>query len=496
MSGAPRLTWLAAICQLLAGRLAAPFLHAAAIGETGSVTSEVVSSVEDILWPALPDPRGTAILALLYQLEQTQWWPAERLAARQLEQAGALLAHAHAEVSFYRERLGAAGVDPSARLSSETWSRLPILRRAEIQAAGQQLFSQALPPAHGSVSEIFTSGSTGKPIRALRSQLWSLFWSAFTLRDHLWHGRDLGGKLAAIRESGAGQAPYPEGERSPSWGRASGAAFRTGPSVSLNITCPVEQQAEWLRRENPHYLLTHPSMAERLASHCLDEGIELPNLHQVETISERLRPRTRELCREAWDVPLVDMYSAREAGYIALQCPETDHYHVQSEGVLVEVLDEAGRSCAAGEVGRVVVTPLHNFAMPLLRYEIGDYAEVGGPCSCGRGLPVLRRILGRRQNMLVLPSGEERWPLLSSSDIDGLLARAPVRQYQFVQKNPAEIELRLAVARPLDTGEEEALRAWVRDKFGHPFDVRLAYVDEIPLTAAGKFEDFVCEVAR
>lgn len=460
------------------------------------VTTEVASSVEEILWPALPDPRGTAILALLYQLEQTQWWPAERLAARQLEQAGALLAHAHAEVPFHRDRLRAAGFDPSARLSPDSWSRLPILRRGEIQEAGERLFSQAPPPAHGAVSEIFTSGSTGRPIRALRSQLWSLFWSAFTLRDHFWHRRDLGGKLAAIRESGAGKAPYPEGERAPSWGRASGAAFETGPSVSLNITCPVEQQAEWLRRENPHYLLTHPSMVERLAAHCLDRRIELPNLRQVETISERLNPRVRRLCREAWNVPLVDMYSAREAGYLALQCPDHDHYHVQSEGVLVEVLDEAGRPCAAGEVGRVVVTPLHNFAMPLLRYEIGDYAEVGGPCACGRGLPVLRRILGRRQNMLVLPSGEERWPLLSSSDIDALLARAPVRRYQFAQKSLEDIELRLVVARPLDAEEEDALRGWVRDKFGHPFGVRLVYFDEIPLTAAGKFEDFLCEVDR
>lgn len=460
------------------------------------MTPEVVSSVEEILWPALPDPRGTAILALLYQLEQTQWWPAERLAERQLAQAGALLAHARAEVPLHRERLRSAGLDASAKLSLETWAKLPILRRPEVQEAGQQLFSRALPPAHGSVSEIFTSGSTGKPIRALRSQLWSLFWSAFTLRDHLWHRRDLGGKLAAIRESGAGKAPYPQGEAASSWGRASGAAFETGPSVSLNITCTVEQQAEWLQRENPHYLLTHPSIAGRLAAHCLDRGIELPNLRQVETISERLKPRIRELCRAAWGVPLVDLYSAREAGYLALQCPEHEHYHVQSEGVLVEVLDEAGRPCAPGQVGRVVVTPLHNFAMPLIRYEIGDYAEVGDPCSCGRGLPVLRRILGRRQNMLVMPSGEERWPLLSSSDIAGLMARAPVRQYQFVQKSLAEIELRLVVARPLDAGEEEALRDWVREKFGHPFAVHLVYSDEFPLTAAGKFEDFVCEVAR
>jgi phenylacetate-CoA ligase len=88
------------------------------------------------------------------------------------------------------------------------------------------------------------------------------------------------------------------------------------------------------------------------------------------------------------------MYSANETGYLALQCPLSGHYHVQSETVLVEVLDEVGRACRPGETGAVVVTPLQNFAMPLLRYSLGDFAEVGSPCACGRHLPVLKEILG------------------------------------------------------------------------------------------------------
>ena len=144
----------------------------------------------------------------------------------------------------------------------------------------------------------------------------------------------------------------------------------------------------------------------------------------------------------------------------------------------------------------VVATSLHNFAMPFIRYEIGDHAEVGEPCACGRGLQVLRRILGRKQNMLVMPSGEERWPLLSSGNISELLAIAPIKQYQFVQTGPKAIELRLSTARELDGSEEDALRQWICDKFGHPFDVALKYYDEIPRTAAGKLIDFVSEISQ
>ena len=454
------------------------------------------SAVDDICWPAVPEPRGSALLAVLFQLEQSQWWTAERIQERQIEQLELLLAHARRHVPFYRKRL--KGIRHSAKpsLFLENWARLPLLRRDEIQAAGETLMSRALPPSHGGTSEIFTSGSTGKPIRAVRSELWRLFWSAFTIRDHLWHRRDMRGKFAAIRESGKGKAPYPDGSTASYWGRSSSRVFDTGPSVGLNITCSVEQQVDWLRRQEPDYLLTHPTMVQSLAGYCLDRGIELPGLRQVETISEIVQPVTRTLCREAWDVPLIDMYTAREAGYIALQCPDHEHYHIQSEGIFVEVLDDAGRPCSPGEVGRVVVTPLHNFAMPLIRYDIGDYAELGAPCPCGRGLSVLRRVLGRKQNMLVLPSGEERWPLLSSENIRGLLALAPIRQYQFVQKSLEAMELRLAVERALTDAEENALRRWVIEKFGQPFDVDLAYHEEIPRTAAGKYQDFLSEVAE
>ncbi len=434
------------------------------------------------------------MLAILFQLEQSQWWPAERILERQLHQLGLLLAHARRTVPFYRDRLGQIGIAPNGPMTPEEWSRIPLLRRSDVQAAGDALLSKQLPASHGNTSQIFTSGSTGKPIRAIRSQLWGLFWSAFTVRDHLWHQRDMSGKLAAIRESGKGKALYPDGTVARNWGRSSNMIFDTGLSVSLNITSTVEQQVEWLQRQNPDYFLTHPSIAERLAGYCLENGIRLPKLRQVETISEIVRPTTRAACHEAWGVPVVDMYTTREVGYIALQCPEHEHYHVQAEGIFVEVLNEHGRPCTAGEVGRVMVTSLHNFAMPLIRYDIGDYAEVGEPCPCGRGLPVLRRILGREQNMLVMPSGEERWPLLSSADIRALLATAPIRQYQFVQKSAEAIELRLAVERELTPAEENGLRRWVREKFGHPFEVAITYHDEIPRTAAGKFQDFISEV--
>ena len=452
--------------------------------------------MDGIAWPALPDVTGMAIATLLYQFEQSQWWPAETLWRYQAAQLRRLVAHARTHVPYYRGWLDDLDLRADDERFREAWQGLPVLDRAAIQRAGDDLLSQRLPDGHGRTSEIYTSGSTGKPIRAVRSQLWRLYWRAVTLRDHLWHGRDLSGTLAVIRESGSGKAPYPDGDRARRWGSSSGGLFETGPSVSLNVTTPVDRQIDWLMRLDPHYLLTHPSIVERLATFSIANKVRLPRLHHVETIAEALRPRVRELCAEAWGVPVVDMYSAREAGYLALQCPDNDVLHVQSEVTLVEVVDASGRPCGPGEAGTVLVTPLHNFAMPMIRYAIGDVAEVGGPCPCGRGLPVLTRVLGRRQNMLILPSGEERWPLLSNSDIKALTALGPIRQYQFVQRRPEAVELRLAVPRALEADETAAIIAWVHKKFGYPFEVTVSEHPALHPKPSGKFEDFVSEIPR
>ncbi len=452
------------------------------------------SAVPGALWPAVPDWRRAVVLALQQQFERSQWWPADALAAQQSRQAAALLSHAYGTVPFYRDRLAKVRLRRDGAIRPEEWRKIPLLTRADLQARFDELQSRAVPEAHGSVSEIHSSGSTGRPVRALRTKLSMLFWEAFTHRDHDWHGRDRRRTLAVIRHAGAGEDPYPHGTTAPNWGRESTAVYTTGPSMALNVNTPVDQQVEWLQRSGASYLLTFPSNAERLARHCLAEGARLPDLEQVQFIAEAVRPELRELIREAWGARATNTYSAREIGYMAIQCPASAHLHVQSEGVLLEVLRDDGTPCEPGEVGRVVVTPLHNFAMPLIRYDIGDYAEVGGPCPCGRGLPVLRRVLGRTQTIFRLPGGETRWTLLSNGEIAELLGLAPIRQYQFVQTEPARVLAKLVVARPLTGDEEAAVAAWLRGKLDYPFKVDFAYSESLPRTAGGKFFDFVSEV--
>lgn len=444
----------------------------------------IESRLPGVAWPALPDSHAAQVLALQFQMERTQWLAPQELRVLQLRQLEVLLRHAVATVPYYRERL--ADLWPlQSGLSWEIFQRFPLLGRRNLQDHYAALASTAPPGQHGAVKELRTSGSTGAPVRVLRTALEGLLWEVCTLRDHAWHRRDLGAKLSAIRQ-GVKEA---EGD---GWGAATEGIIRTGRASTLPVDRDIATQARWLQAQQPEYLLSHPSNVAALAAHCITQGIRIPRLREVRTSGEALAPEVRELCREAWNVPLVDMYSCNETGYIALQCPEHDHYHVMAENLVVEVLDDQGRDCAPGQVGRVVVTSLHNFAMPLIRYEIGDLAEAGASCSCGRGLPVLARILGRVRNMLVLANGERYWP---SFGLRGLSNELGIRQHQLVQKSFELIEARLVTDAPLNAAQEARLRDQLLSRAPAGFRVEFSYCTEIPRGAGGKFEDFISEVA-
>lgn len=447
----------------------------------------MISAHTTVAWPALPAPGVARLAALLQQLDASQWWTAEQQRIQQLRQATALLHHAYRQLPFYRDRLAEAGFVPGKPVTPAVWARIPILTRAQLQQAGSALWCDELPPGHGGTYELSTSGSTGRPVKAKGSALVQLLWQAITLREHAWHRRQLSGTLAAIRSVANGVGVYPRGSGGLLWSQAMKGLYQTGPSFTLSIASRTDEQVAWLQRVQPHYLLTYPSALRDLLRYAQEHRITIPRLRELRTLAELLPAETRRLAREVWGLKIVDMYSTQEAGYLALQCPEYEHYHVQSEAVLLEVLDPAGNPCPPGGVGRVVITPLFNFAMPMIRYEVGDLAEVGSPCPCGRGLPVLSRILGRTRDMLVYPDGRRGWPLLG----DMFYTEIPsIRQFQMVQHAVDDIEIKLVADRRLTAEEEARLAEWLKLRSGHAFPVRVTYHAEIPRGPSGKFHDF------
>ena len=264
--------------------------------------------------------RSAVVLKQLKGFEQSQWWDIERIEAKQFKQLSELLAHAQQTIAHYARTLGHVNPHDIKSLMAGRWLSLPVLKRETVNRLGDGLLSRAIPTSHGGLDPIYTSGTTGRPIRVVRTGYALTYWSAFTIRDCIWHNRNIEGKLATIRSSDKDFALYPKGVHQDSWG--GGLVFNTGSGIHLNFNTSIPDMAEWIARNEPDYLLTVPNVMRRLASYCIDRGVTFPSLKEVQAYGEQCGELIRQQCREAWNVPLHDIYTSRDVGYMALQCPQ------------------------------------------------------------------------------------------------------------------------------------------------------------------------------
>jgi len=364
----------------------------------------------------------------------------------------------------------------------------PVLSRSAVRDNLPALQAEQLPAGHLAAGERTSSGSTGMVVAVKTTNVWLEWQNALTFRTQRGAGRELERSVAVIRRYPTGTAPYPDGASGPDWAPPSVFPIPTGRSYYLETAgVSLEQQSEWLSRIRPDYLMTYPSIVRALAERASVCGRPAP-LKGISTVGELVDTEVRELAVRHLDAVIYDIYSSEEAGVIALQCPATPMYHVQAEALIVEILDENGKACAPGETGRVIVTPLFNFAMPLIRYDIGDFAQMGELCACGRGLPALERILGRRRNMLTLADGRRFWPSFSARRLQKVV---PIREHQFRQTEHEVIEALLVTETPVSDEQAAEMRKIIADGLPAPFDIRIRCLESIPRPASGKHEEFV-----
>lgn len=445
------------------------------------------SGLPGVVFPSFLDSNRVQLFSVLAQLQETQWWSPEQLRAHQLAQLGRVIRHAARTTRYGRAHFPDLAERP---LTWERFAELPILERSVLQSRRRALISEAPPKEHGKGTPARTSGSTGTPVVVERTGLPALVWQAIVAREILWHGRDTSQTMAVIRH-----APEAAGDgiRAKPWSAGAALIGPPGAVEVLHIDATTEEQLRWLQGRDFAYLHVYPSCLRDLLELARARGVRFPNLRVVTTFSEIVTDELRRDLQDTWGVPLQDVYSSQEMGYLALQCPEHPWYHLQSESAVVELLREDGTPCDVGEAGRVVVTPLHNFAMPLVRCDIQDFAVRGPPCPCGRGLPVLERILGREHQTFVTASGDKVWLTIG---VHLLRSLGPVRQHQLVQYRPGQLELRMVPRRPPTPGEEAALLAHLRENVPAGTELSLSWVEEIPRTAVGKHLDFLSLVPR
>jgi phenylacetate-CoA ligase len=421
-------------------------------------------------------------------VRKTQWLAPDELLTYQARLIAGMARHAYAHVPFYRQRLKPLfrGED----LDLRAWHDIPVLSRSDVLSNLDAMRALAVPLGAARDSEGRTSGTSGASLAFVQSEIAGVASRCLIERMFESHGVDKTARLARIHLAPDDEpADFPDGAEGQGWNLTDPAA----PYSRLSIRSSIAEQAEWLLRRAPGYLATYQSTASALARYFEANGRRFP-LRAVLTGGETVDPLTRAEVRRAFGCEIIDRYATNEIGHIASQCPTEDGYHVCSESILLELLDSNGRDVEPGEPGRVVLTSLYNFAMPFIRYDIGDFAvAAAAACSCGSTLPRLAAVLGRQRNIFTFPDGSQyspwRWKAIFRRHIS-----AP--QIQLVQTAPDRIELRYVPRDGADTPDAAAIAETGRREIHPGVTVMPIAVAAIERHSSGKIEDCVSLVTR
>ena len=376
------------------------------------------------------------IPAYLESLEKSQWSPASELERVQIRALRQLLTHAQANVPYYRELFAQVRFDPRGLSKREDVAQIPVLTKEIIR----ERYDDLVDPAHRGLNiQKGTSGSTGVPLKfehCLDSNSWR---EATRIRGYRWAGYRVGGPTFHYW----GQAAPPAGKK--------GAKVRLDRALKRDVfvdsmhndEASMLRAVELLRKARPSCMVVYTQSCAMWARFILDRGLrDWPDI-PVLCGAEAVLPQDREVLARAFGHGIFETYGSREVMLMASECSAHAGMHLSEENVLLEVA-ENGAPLPAGQSGDVLVTDLHNYGFPFIRYANGDLATMhdATPCACGRGLRRLESVEGRRADTLMDKDGKPI-PGLVFHVLFGDARSQLVSQFQATQRKDGSVTLRI-----------------------------------------------------
>ncbi|MEE9507462.1 MAG: hypothetical protein V3V98_10035 [Thermoplasmata archaeon] len=398
--------------------------------------------------------------------EKTQWLPKKDLNRLTEKSLRSLISYAYRNVPYYHETMKSRNTDPDSIRTVEDLSRLPVLTKEIIRENFDSLVSRDVP-ANDRVL-LKTGGSTGEPLEfystpEAEERLW-----ASMLRARFWQGVTRRHRMASV----SGTIPQTD-----KW--KANEIYFSAFDISEESFSRVAQE---MRKFRPRFVTGYASYLALLADYITERGITGISPYAVEAQSEMVFPHMREAIEEAFQCPVFDHYGCKETTIKACECSCHEGFHISLENGILETVK--GDRQVTGEAGRILMTDFQNLAMPFIRYEVGDSGAIReDSCSCGRSLPLLESILGRDNDVVVLPHGRllpgEFFPHILK-DVSG------IRQYQVVQDSLESIVIRIVPRRNFDRRSEQQLLSNLADWLGNEVSVKIVLEKEIPLSPTGK----------
>ena len=421
-------------------------------------------------------------------LNESQYWPYQRLLDYQWERLRALLRSAYDNTTYYREVFEKLGLTPDSFKNPDDISKLPILTREITFERGADLMSRAYEPHE--IMKFASGGTTGQQAFLYRDQESFNIKLALGWRHESWMGRRPCDKMAhiwpAVMDFHATvtrkakfkdryllrQIMYQSGSFNPQ-------AMRT---IHEDII-----------RFRPDYLKAFPSALTGLIDFCSEHDLQLPPVKGIMSTGEVLYDRQRQLFKDAFGASVYDMYGSRETGNTSCECSAHNGRHIAMETSLVEFVDN-NRSVDYGQTGEILITDLTNFAFPLIRYRINDYGiPQQAKCQCGRTLRLMSSAVGRVQDDIYSTDGSRLSGLAFSVHLLTAFDR-PIGQLQVIQKTLTDFLVRIK-SKPEPTQQTmDFIRSQMRKILGDSINIEIQIVDGIPPEKSGKTRCVFCEV--
>jgi phenylacetate-CoA ligase len=448
--------------------------------------------VRSIFAPSLDFWRGSRTLSCLKGLSESQWWPPEKLQELQNKLLVQLINHACENVPYYHRVFAELSLKPADITGTDDLAKLPLLTKRLVRESFTELIARNV--SAGERITLQTGGSTGEPLSFYRSRndqvtrgfaaaLRALTWAGFE------HG-DKSAKLTVIR-------PY-ESNMARWWSLARNFLERVLVLDAKRLsTETIPLYARRLHEFQPEFIRGYPSAIELLARYISDNGKYNLKPRAIITGAEQLYDYQRELFRQVFGCETFSYYSSWEVHAIASECELHCGLHIASENVIVEIVDDSGLPVGNGREGKIVLTNLHNYAMPFIRYEIGDIGALSDDsCPCGRSLPLLTRLTGRTSDVLVTREGRT---IPGAALVFVFREPMGIQQFRIIQESYDSVTIAIVMDKEYSEDHLKQVTSTLANKFrkllGENITVIVKIVNAIPLTPDGKHRVVISHAA-
>lgn len=439
------------------------------------------------LFPLHEKLKGHRSVAVKREMERTQWLPPDEIRALQSARLRRFLEECARHVPYYRDLFRTRHFDPRDVQGVGDLARLPLLTKEIIRRDFDRLRSDTPEP----VKLFSTTGSTGDPLRFNISKTRVSHDVAAKWRATRWWNVDIGDPELVIWASAIELTRQDRVKQARDWLLRS----KLLPSAAMSKAAMDSYIAE-IRRFKPKMLFGYPSSMTLIAQRAEQQGIRLDQLglRVAFCTAEALYPQQVDVLQRVFGCPVANGYGGRDSGFIAHACPHGG-MHITAEDIVVEIVDAQGQPVPPGVPGEVVVTHLYSTGFPFVRYKNGDLAVLDeGRCACGRGLPLLKEVRGRANDVLLAEDGSV---VLAVAMAMVLRDMAGVNGFKLIQETLQHSRLQLVTDERFQRAASESrIRSSFAARLGHGVRLDIEYVEAIEAEASGKYRYVVSKVSQ